>query len=71
MGANRLLFELNPDIIMMEAIFPDGDGFDFCTRIYGATTAGIIFLTVKANTDDVVRGIKTCGADSVISLSRR
>jgi DNA-binding response OmpR family regulator len=63
--ANRLLFELNPDIIMMEAILPDGDGFDFCTRIYGTTTASIIFLTAKTSADDVVRGIKTGGDEYI------
>ena len=63
--ANRLLFEFNPDIIMMEAILPDGDGFDFCKQIYGATTASIIFLTVKTSADDVARGIKTGGDEYI------
>ena len=63
--ADNLLFDLRPDIIMMEAVLPDGDGFAFCEKIYGTTSASIIFLTVKSDTDDMVRGFKSGGNEYI------
>ena len=63
--ARSLLGEAQPDIIMMEAVLPDGDGFDFCKEIYGKTQANIIFLTSRTGKIDMVKGMKS-GADEYI-----
>jgi len=63
--ARALLAETEPDIILIEAILPDGDGFDFCKEIYGTTTASIVFLTSKSDDKDMVRGLEL-GADEYI-----
>ena len=63
--AHRLLGKLQPDIIMMEVNLPDGDGFDFCKRIYGVTDANIVFLTSKTGNEDMVRGIQAGGDEYI------
>ena len=59
--AHGMIYDLRPDIILMEAELPDGDGFSFCNEIYGTTTASIVFLTVKADLADEMKGL-TLGA---------
>ncbi|MCL2851603.1 MAG: response regulator [Defluviitaleaceae bacterium] len=56
--ARAILKEADPDVIIMEAILPDGDGFDFFKEISGCTTASIVILTSKSDRSDVIRGIK-------------
>ena len=65
-GEARAMLEDNePDLILMEADLPDGDGFDFYKEIRGRTSASIIFLTVKSDNKDMVRGLKM-GVDEYI-----
>jgi len=59
--ARSLLKETKPDIIIMETIMPDGDGFDFCVEIHGMTQANIIFLTFKSEDIDMKKGLKSGG----------
>jgi two-component system OmpR family response regulator len=72
--ARRFLSGAVPDLILMEAILPDGDGFSFCREIsgplygepsYGRASPQIIFLSVKTDAADVVMGLKA-GADDYI-----
>jgi len=60
--ARRIIEESQPDVIVMEAILPDGDGFAFCQEIRGQTSAFVFFLTSKADRGDSIRGIR-CGGD--------
>ena len=65
-GEARAMLEDNePDLILMEADLPDGDGFDFYKEIRGRTAASIIFLTVKSDDADMIRGLKM-GVDEYI-----
>jgi len=59
--ARSLLEKIKPDIIIMETIMPDGDGFSFCEEIYGKTGANIVFLTFKSEKTDMTRGLKSGG----------
>jgi len=63
--ARTILNEAEPDIIIMEVILPDGNGFNFCTEISSRTGASIVFLTVKSDKKDMIRGIKL-GCDEYI-----
>ena len=63
--ARMMLRKTEPDIIIMEAILPDGDGFDFCREIVSETLASIVFLTIKTDSSDMVRGF-TLGADEYL-----
>ncbi|MCL2222306.1 MAG: response regulator [Oscillospiraceae bacterium] len=59
--ARKLIPEVKPDIIVMEAVLPDGDGFDFCGEIRTLTTANIFFLTAKNDYGDSIRGLQSGG----------
>jgi len=67
--ARQFLTGIMPDLILMEAILPDGDGFDFCREISGRgvsrASPQIIFLSIKTDAADVVMGLKA-GADDYI-----
>ena len=59
--ARALIQEANPDIIVMEAELPDGDGFAFCQEIRSQTTAFILFLTSKTGSNYSSMGFKVGG----------
>ncbi|MCL2225613.1 MAG: response regulator transcription factor [Defluviitaleaceae bacterium] len=63
--ARAMLKKSDPDIILMEAVLPDGDGFDFYKEIRGRTSASIVFLTAKSDDTDMIKGLKL-GADEYI-----
>jgi len=63
--ARGMIYDLKPDIILMEAELPDGDGFSFCEEVDGTTTASIIFLTSKSDHADEMKGIKLGAYDYI------
>ena len=63
--ARTILNESEPDIIIMEVVLPDGNGFNFCNEIISRTEASIVFLTVKSDKKDMIKGIKL-GCDEYI-----
>jgi len=63
--ARRVLIEHEPDIIMMEAILPDGDGFEFIKELRSITDASIVFLTYRAGDKDVIEGLNLGASDYI------
>jgi two-component system OmpR family response regulator len=59
--ARSMIEEINPDIIVMEAALPDGDGFEFCQEIIAQFSPFIIFLTSKAERGDDLIGLRAGG----------
>jgi DNA-binding response OmpR family regulator len=64
--ARKFLSHTEPDIILLDAAFPDGDGFVFCNEIREKTQAHILFFTAKAEHEDKVKGL-AAGADDYIT----
>ena len=64
-GAREQLGNISPDIILLDVMLPDGDGFDFCGEIREKTQAHILFLTSKTEHEDMVTGF-TAGGDDYI-----
>jgi len=56
--ARQQIAAAKPDIIIMETILSDGDGYTFCREIRDNTSAYIILLA-KAGAGDAVRGYKS------------
>lgn len=63
------VIEEKPDLILLDVMMPDLDGFEVCERLKkDKETAGIpiIFLTALNNTSDIVKGFQV-GANDFIS----
>ncbi len=57
-----------PDLILLDVMMPEMDGFEVCRRLKGEETTGeipVIFLTAKTEAEDVVRGFELGAVDYV------
>ncbi len=66
--AIELVGRVNPDVVLMDAIMPNLDGFETCRRLkkgQQATDAPIIFMTGLTESVNVVRGLKAGGVDYI------
>lgn len=55
-----------PDLVLLDVMLPDGNGFEFCRQIRAdGNTVPIVFLTAKGSLDDVVSGLEAGGDDYV------
>lgn len=67
--AERLIMSEQPDLMILDIIFPSGNGIEFCKKIRSNQTGKvvpIIFLSVKAKLQDRLSGF-ACGADDFIA----
>ena len=55
-----------PNLVLLDVMMPDLDGFEVLTRIREQSTVPIIMLTAKGEEDDRVRGLEL-GADDYIT----
>lgn len=53
------------DLILLDILLPDGDGFDFCKTVKNNGDTHVIFLTAMEEEGDVVKGLDM-GADDYI-----
>lgn len=55
-----------PDLILLDVMMPDINGFDVCTRLKGdLSTTEIPIIFVTARTDDISQGFRVGGADYI------
>src|SRR6266581_9236408 len=55
-----------PDLIVLDIMLPDMDGFDVVRRLRGGgTRTPVVFLTARDATDDKIRGLTLGGDDYV------
>src|SRR5215471_10771765 len=63
-----LLERIRPDLILLDIMMPEMDGFETCRRIKASTAwreIPIVFLTAKTDTADIVRGFELGAVDYV------
>jgi signal transduction histidine kinase len=63
-----LIPNVKPDLILLDIMMPEMDGYEVCRRLKAdpATSAiPVIFLTAKAETDDIVKGFDLGGVDYI------
>ena len=53
------------DLILLDLMLPEMDGFEFCKYIRSRSAVPIIILTAREDTDDLVQGL-TDGADDYV-----
>ena len=67
-GAMRIVDQITPDIVLLDAVMPGMDGFETCRRLKrdaGLANTPIIFMTGLAETEHIVRGLEAGGVDYV------
>jgi DNA-binding response OmpR family regulator len=62
----RLLAESTPDLLVLDVMLPDGDGFDICRDVRkDCSSLSVIMLTAKDKISEKVMGLD-CGADDYV-----
>ncbi len=61
----RLAYQNQPDLVLLDIMMPDMDGWDVCKRLREMSDVPIIFLTARDETADIVRGLEM-GADDYV-----
>jgi DNA-binding response OmpR family regulator len=67
-AAIRIVDQITPDIVLLDAVMPGIDGFETCRRLKrdaGLTNVPVIFMTGLAETEHIVRGLEAGGVDYV------
>lgn len=62
----RLLWQIRPDLIILDVMMPDLNGWDICRRIRELSDVPIIVVSVLRGDEDIVHGF-SLGADDYVS----
>jgi two-component system KDP operon response regulator KdpE len=61
----RKAYRSQPDLVLLDIMMPDMDGWEVCKRLRDMSDVPIVFLTARGEVRDVVRGLEM-GADDYI-----
>jgi two-component system KDP operon response regulator KdpE len=61
----KMAYQHHPDLIILDIMMPDMDGWETCRRLRELSNVPIIMLTAKSSEEDVVRGFRL-GADDYV-----
>ncbi len=61
----RKAYRHQPDLVLLDVIMPDMDGYEVCKRLRDMTDVPIIFVTARDDTRDIVRGLEIGGDDYI------
>jgi DNA-binding NarL/FixJ family response regulator len=67
-AAMRIVEQITPDIVLLDAVMPGIDGFETCRRLKrdaGLSNVPVIFMTGLAETEHIVRGLEAGGVEYV------
>ena len=67
-AAMRVVEQVTPDIILLDAVMPGLDGFETCRRLKRETTFShipVVFMTGLSETEHIVKGLEAGGVDYV------
>jgi DNA-binding response OmpR family regulator len=65
-GTLKALEQLRPDMVVLDVMLPEADGFELCRQIRQSTALGripVLFLTARADEVDRVLGLEIGGDD--------
>lgn len=65
-GVMRAVSDQTPDLVLLEAMLPDHEGFEVCRRIRRTSDVPIMFLSSRARAEDRVQGLRV-GADDYLA----
>ena len=55
-----------PDLVLLDVMMPDMDGWEVCRRLRETSAVPIVFITAKSAVKDVVKGLEIGGDDYVV-----
>jgi two-component system KDP operon response regulator KdpE len=61
-----LFDQVAPELVILDVMMPEMDGWEVCRRIRRSSAVPIIFLTALSSTEDVVRGLVGGGDDYLV-----
>ncbi|HHY88814.1 MAG TPA: response regulator transcription factor [Chloroflexi bacterium] len=61
----KLAYETHPDLIVLDVMMPEMDGYDTCKRLREMSDVPILFLTAKGLEQDLIKGFEVGGDDYV------
>ncbi len=64
--ALRLAQEHKPDLVLLDVMMPEMDGWEACRRLREFTDAPVVFITAKGAIADVVKGLEIGGDDYLV-----
>src|SRR5258705_9793520 len=67
-AAMRIVVQITPGIVLLDAVMAGMDGFETCRRLKreaGLSNVPVIFMTGVAETEHIVRGMEAGGVDYV------
>src|SRR6266403_3751013 len=67
-AAMRIVDQITPDVILLDAVMPGIDGFEICRRLKRHSELShvpVIFMTGLSETEDVIKGLDAGGVDYV------
>ncbi|RZN07771.1 DNA-binding response regulator [Bradyrhizobium genosp. SA-3] len=67
-AAMRIVDQITPDIVLLDAVMPGIDGFETCRRLKrdaGLANVPVIFMTGLVETEHIVQGLEAGGVDYV------
>ncbi len=59
------LLEKEPDLILLDIMMEEFDGYDFCVKIRHLVTCPILFLTARITEEDRIKGLQIGGDDYI------
>merc|ERR1739848_436741 len=62
----RKAYRHQPDLVLLDVMMPDKDGWDVCKRLREMSDVPIIFLTARDDVKDVVYGLEIGSDDYVV-----
>jgi DNA-binding response OmpR family regulator len=65
----RKAYRTHPDLVLLDIMMPEMDGWEVCRRLRELSDVPIIFLTARSETKDVVKGLEM-GADDEELIAR-
>lgn len=62
----RELFQKSPDLVILDIMLPDGNGYHFAREVRESSSVPIIFLTAKGSESERIMGFEVGGDDYMV-----